>query len=159
LEDPRPLVVTGADHDAIARAAPSGVEVCLNGGWSAGRTGSVQRAAALRPGRDLCLVPVDVPLVPALVFAALRAEWEEKGLPERGWLAPFILEADARRFGHPVIVGRELAAVLKAFPPQRPLHALRAHACPLLGLAVRSASVLDDLDTPADLLRLRARPT
>ncbi len=163
LGDPRALVVSGPDHAAIARSLPAaieaGVEVCVNEDWAAGRTGSVRCAVVLRPGRDLCLAPVDVPLVPAAVFAALASEWERRGRPARGWLAPYVLQAGRQRFGHPVIVGRGLAADLKAFPPQDPLHALRARAAPLLALAVESASILDDLDTPADLARLRERRT
>ncbi len=159
LGDARALVVSGPDHTAIARSLPAAVEVCVNEDWAAGRTGSVRCAAGLRPGRDLCLAPVDVPLVPAAVFAALASEWERRGRPERGWLAPYVLQAGRQRFGHPVIVGRGLAADLKAFPPQEPLHALRARAAPLLALAVESASILDDLDTPADLARLRERRT
>ena len=162
LGDARPLVVTGADHERIAAAASPGiearrVEVRRNEAWSAGRTGSVQRAQTLRPGRDLCLAPVDVPLVPAPVFAALRDEWERVGRPPHGWLAPSRAQEGARRFGHPLIVGRALLLALKAFPPERPLHDLRALALPLLGLAVESDAILDDLDTPQDLARLRAR--
>jgi CTP:molybdopterin cytidylyltransferase MocA len=159
LGDPRALVVSGPDHAAIARSLPAAVEVYVNEDWAAGRTGSVRCAAVLRPGRDLCLAPVDVPLVPAAVFAALASEWERRGRPARGWLAPYVLQAGRQRFGHPVIVGRGLAADLKAFPPQDPLHALRARAAPLLALEVESASIIDDLDTPADLARLRERRT
>jgi CTP:molybdopterin cytidylyltransferase MocA len=156
LGDPRPLVVTGRDHALVAAAAPAGVELCENPRWSAGRTGSVQRALELRTGRDLCLAPVDVPLVPAAVFSALAAEWGRRGQPGRGWLAPCVLAGGARRFGHPVVVGRELAAELKEFPPDRSLADLRARAEPLLALAVESTAILDDLDSPADLERLRA---
>lgn len=157
LGDARPLVVTGADHARIEAARLAGVELCRNEGWSAGRTGSVQRALDVRPGRDLCLAPVDVPLVPASVFAALRDEWERQGRPALGWLAPVLVRAGARRHGHPVLVGRELVRALKAFPPERPLHDLRALAAPLLALVVESEAILDDLDTPQDLARLRAR--
>jgi CTP:molybdopterin cytidylyltransferase MocA len=157
LGDARPLVVTGRDHDAIAAAVPPGVEVSANERWSAGRAGSASHAARLRPERDLCLTPVDVPLVPAEVFAALAAEWARSGSPARGWLAPCVLREGARRFGHPVILGRELALALKRFPAARPLSDLRARARPLLALEVASAAILDDLDSPADLARLRAR--
>jgi CTP:molybdopterin cytidylyltransferase MocA len=154
----RTLVVTGRDHDAIAAVAPARVEVLENEDWSAGRTGSVRSAALRRAGSDLCLAPVDVPLVPAGVFAALAAEWERHGRPSRGWLAPWVPCDGRRRFGHPVIVGRELLLRLKDFPGDRPLAELRALAEPLLGLEVASSAILDDLDSPADLARLRARP-
>ncbi|NOT29945.1 MAG: NTP transferase domain-containing protein [Planctomycetes bacterium] len=157
LGDPLPLVVGGAAHAQLSGVVPSGVELVHNRAWSTGRTSSVRCGMELRPGRDLCLAPVDVPLVPAGVFAALGAEWRRQGRPERGWLAPFVERAGVRRFGHPVLVGRGLLLELKAFPPERPLHALRAQASPLLALAVDSEAVLDDLDTPFDLERLRAR--
>jgi CTP:molybdopterin cytidylyltransferase MocA len=158
--DPFPLVLAGADHGALAAAlahAEYPHELVQHLDWSAGRTSSVARAAELRTGRDLCIAPVDVPLVPREVFAALRSAWEEAGAPARGWLAPFVPSAPTeRRFGHPVLVGRELAARLKAFPPERPLSSLRAEAAPLLALEVASAAILDDLDSPADLARLRS---
>jgi CTP:molybdopterin cytidylyltransferase MocA len=157
LGDPRPLVVTGRSHAAIAAVLPPGVDVHANQRWSEGRTGSVRTAVSLRPGRDLCLAPVDVPLVPADVFAALAVEWSRRGAPARGWLGPYLLRDGARLYGHPVILGRELAGTLKRFPVEQPLSALRARAEPLLALEVESAAILDDLDSPADLARLRAR--
>ena len=66
-----PLVVTGAHHDEIAAAAPPGVELVHNPRWAEGRTGGVALARVHRPGLDLVLAPVDVPLVPAAVFEAL----------------------------------------------------------------------------------------
>jgi CTP:molybdopterin cytidylyltransferase MocA len=158
LADPLPLVVAGRDHDALAALLPPAVELARNAAWSTGRTSSVQLACALRTGRDLCLAPVDVPLVPAAVFAALAAEWARRGAPERGWLAPCIERDGVRRFGHPIVVGRALLADLKGFPPGAPLVALRAGADPLWALPVECEAILDDLDTPADLARLRARP-
>jgi len=155
LGDPAPLVVTGADHAAIA-ARVRDVELVRNDSWEAGRSGSVRCAARARPGRDLCLAPVDVPLVPAAVFAALGLAWEQAGCPARGWLAPFLAGTEPRRHGHPVLLGRGLCAGLKDFPPDRPLRALRASARPSWGIAVASAAILDDLDTPEDLARLRA---
>ncbi len=157
LGDAQPLVVTGHEHAAIARAAPAGVEVRHNERWHEGRSGSVACAALYRPERDLCLAPVDVPLVPGEVFAALAEEWSRCSAPENGWLGPCVLQDGVQRFGHPVILGRGLARLLKGFPAEHPLSALRAQAAPLLSLLVASAAILDDLDSPADLARLRAR--
>lgn len=157
LGDRPVLVVTGRDHAAIAELARDDVEVRYNPRWSLGRTSSVQFAHELRAGRDLCLAPVDVPLVPSTVFTALAAEWSRRGTPPRGWLSPCVERPGCRRFGHPVIVGHELLDDLKAFPPGRPLRWLRERAAPLLALGVTSAAILDDLDLPSDLARLRAR--
>ncbi len=158
LGDPRPLVVAGPDHEAIARALPPGVELARNERWQAGRTGSAALAAARRAGCDLCLAPVDAPLVPAAVFAALRDAWSAAGAPASGWLAPACPGPDGRpRHGHPIVLGRSLAAELEGLSPDRPLRALRARARPLLSVAVASEAILDDLDTPEDLRALRDR--
>jgi len=166
-----PIVVTGAHHDAIVAAAPRGVEVVRNPAWALGRTGGVALAASLRRGLDLAIAPVDVPLVPAEVFEELLAEWIEHGSPARSWAGPFVdLGAEERpeiRFGHPVVVGRDLLRELDAsgkdFPgrPDRdPIHTLRdlrLRAREVLSVGVASTAILDDLDTPADLESLRRR--
>lgn len=155
LGDPSPLVVVGAHAREIAASlaeAPH-VELLVHANWAAGRTGSLQAALARRAERDLCIAPVDVPDVPAGVFAALADRWSDLGRPARGWLAPEF----HGRFGHPIVVGRALLAELKAFPPDRPLRDLRALAAPLSALSVSAREVLDDVDTPGDLARLRRR--
>jgi CTP:molybdopterin cytidylyltransferase MocA len=164
LDARSPLVVTGADDAAIRAAAPPEVEVALNARWRAGRTGGVALAAALRPACDLCLAPVDVPLVPARVFEALRAAWLAAGSPPRGWLAPAVHATQPEdpsravlRYGHPIVVGRALLGELATSSPARPLYALRSRADPIWSIRVFAGEILDDLDTPADLARLRAR--
>jgi len=129
------------------------VEALVHPGWARGRGGSLACAALHLPGRDLLVAPVDVPLVPSLVFRQLFLAWELAGDPPRGWLAPFV--APGRRFGHPWILGRELAAGLPGTAPEQPLKALRALADPVWGIEVFDPAILDDLDTPADLERLR----
>jgi len=161
-----PLVVTGAHHDAIRAAVPLGVEVLFNPAWESGRTSGVALASRARRGLDLAIAPVDVPLVPAEVFAALCSAWIAHGSPARGWLGPFLDQGstDAPRvsFGHPVVIGRELARDLcasgKDFPDRSPLATLRdlrLRASPTLSIQVQSERILDDLDTLEDLERLR----
>lgn len=157
LSDPQPLVVTGPDHATIARACPAGAELAWNEHAERGRTGSVQLAHRRRPGRDLCLAPVDVPVVAGEVFRALARAWAEHDRPARGWLAPCVRLGAERRFGHPVLVGRELLERLEGFSADRPLSLLRALAAPLLAQEVEDDSILLDLDTQADLARIRAR--
>jgi CTP:molybdopterin cytidylyltransferase MocA len=160
LGDPHALVVTGRHHAelaAFARTLVAPPELVHNAGWRAGRTGGVRCAAERRLGRDLCLAPVDVPLVPSEVFAALANEWRRAGRPARGWLGPWTPVGGARRFGHPIVLGRELAHALQDFPPDRPLAELRDQAEPRLALEVASPAILDDLDSPEDLARLRER--
>ncbi|MEZ6013918.1 MAG: NTP transferase domain-containing protein [Planctomycetota bacterium] len=141
-----PEPTAGADHDQ------DGVRLLLNERWRAGRTGSVAVAAAALPGVDLCLAPVDVPLVGSGTFASLRAAWDAAGRPASGWLAP---RFDGR-FGHPIVVGRALAKRCAELAPGAPLRDLRALAAPLWAIDVADPAILDDLDTPADLERLRA---
>ncbi len=166
FDETPPLVITGADHAAIFARAPRGVEVVFNPAWAAGRAGGLALAQACRPGRDLVVAPVDVPLVPFAVFEALRSAWSDAGAPALGWLAPelkrgveknSVSTSSPRRFGHPIVLGCELAAWLQHAPPDRPLRELRARAAPLWSIEVSCKEVLDDLDAPADLARLRAR--
>lgn len=165
-----PLVVAGAHADLIARALPSGVELARNVRWREGRSTSAAVAARARAGFDLCLAPVDVPLVGRDVFAALVSAWSRERAP-RAWLAP-ACEADAGtldehappvRFGHPIVIGSELAGELARALDEPafdwndfPLSALRARATALRSVRVASRAILDDLDTPDDLARLRA---
>lgn len=158
LHGPPPLVVTGADHESIAAAAPAGAEIAANPDWRAGRTGGVLLAARSRPGYDLCIAPVDCPLVPAEIFSAMDRAWREAGLPSRGWAAPCIERGGgSKAFGHPVVVGRGLATQIAQTGPGAPLRTLRGLADPLLAVEVFAQEILDDLDDLVDLERLRAR--
>lgn len=167
--EPPALVVAGADHEALSTAleqladARAGArfppELALNAGWVAGRTGSVRLAWELRPGCALCLAPVDVPLVPPAVFAALGQAWRAAGAPPRGWLAPRA-EDGRGAHGHPVVVGPELLAQAfqgDALGPDTPLRRVRELAAPRLSVPVPGREVLEDLDTPLDLARIRSR--
>lgn len=166
-----PLVVTGAHHDAIASALPAGVEVLQNPRWREGRTGGVALAADARAGLDLAIAPVDVPLVPRAVFEALLDWWLDLEDPAHAWLGPFVDVGrpgePEPRFGHPVVVGQALLTDLRtdgkdfpARPSPNPIHTLRdlrLRAREVVSVGVESAAILDDLDTPADLERLRRR--
>ena len=157
------LVITGAHHAEIAAAAPPVVEVVSNPEWRSGRSGGVLLAWRHRPGRDLCVAPVDVPLVPPSVFATLLRTWIEAGSPPRGWLAPsftppFPLQSrPSTRFGHPVVIGRDLREDLAALGPGIPLRRLREAASPVFSVPVDTPAILDDLDSPEDFSRLSAR--
>jgi CTP:molybdopterin cytidylyltransferase MocA len=164
FDDVPPLVVSGADHDRIAASLPPGLDLVFNAQWSSSRSAGVRAAARARPDRDLCIAPVDVPLVPSEVFEALLAAWLARGSPSRGWLAPslapVLATADASEknsYGHPIVIGRALPAILGELPEDAPLSALRRRADPVFSVSVASRAILDDLDTPADLARLRAR--
>ncbi|MFN0007679.1 MAG: NTP transferase domain-containing protein [Planctomycetota bacterium] len=158
LGGPPPIVVSGPDHESIAAATGLRGEVARNRDWSSGRSGGVLLAARRRPGHDLCIAPVDVPLVPAEVFEALSRAWHEAGSPSQGWAAPFVsIEGRPRAFGHPVLIGRALALRLAELGPAAPLRELRCLADPLLAVAVASPAILDDLDEPGDLEEFQGR--
>lgn len=149
----RPLVVAGADLQLIAARTPRGVECVHNPRWAEGRTSSVLAARAARPDMDLCIAPVDTPLVEPEVFELLAASWARAGAPERGWLAPCTAH-EPRRFGHPIVIGRALLGELVS---GESLRGLRSRAAPLLHAPCAFESILDDLDTPEDLSLLRHR--
>jgi len=153
--DPNPLIVAGAHAALITAAVGTRAEVIDHPDWAAGRTGSVARAARHLGDVDLLLTPLDCPLVPWRVFDALRQTWQEAGAPPYGWLAP--LDTASGQHGHPVLFGGSLAARVLELDPASPLRSLRALADPLLDVPVDSPEILDDLDTPEDLLRLRGR--
>lgn len=157
-----PLVITGHHHAEThahaARWAPD-AEVVFNPDWEEGRTSGVALAAARRRGHDLLVCPVDVPLVNAGLIEALAEEWQRQGSPARGWLAPSVVidPHKERRFGHPIIMGAQLASEAKGQATDAPLRALRDRAAPLLAMATSDPAILDDLDTPEDLRSLRER--
>lgn len=153
LAPPPPLVLAGADLEALRAALPPGAELLHNPRWSEGRSGGLALAAAARPGLDLFIAPVDTPLVPAEVFSALLEVWESAGRPARGWLSP----RHQGRHGHPLLLGRDLARELAGWPPARSLRELRRRAEPIWALETPCTAVLDDLDEPADLEALRRR--
>jgi molybdenum cofactor cytidylyltransferase len=157
-----PLVIGGADHAALAAHLRADVErgrveLVLNRGWAAGRTSSVQLAVRARPGLDLVVAPVDVPLVPRRVFEALLAEWCAAGAPHAGWLAPSAPRQPGGRPhpGHPVLVGRALLARVLELAPDVPLTTLRELAGKKWLVQVDSERIHDDLDGPEDWERLR----
>ena len=157
----RPLVVTGAAHAEIEAAVDElGLDawhtptLAFNARWVEGRAGSVLCARDARPGRDLCIAPVDVPLVTAQTFRVLAGAWRAAGAPPRGWLAPRTPDG---RGGHPVVIGRELLSAWTPASLDEPLRGLRERAQETLAVEVDDLAILDDLDTPDDLARLRAR--
>lgn len=155
------LVVTGAHHAQITGEVDRlglPFEVLHNPDWSRGRTLGLALAAAAHPGRDLLVAPVDVPMVPAEVFGSLRRAWAQAGAPAGGWLAPATTTPTGQaRPGHPVLIGRGLAARLPRLAPDAPLRSLREQASPLWTVPVAAEEIHDDLDTPEDLDRLRRR--
>lgn len=155
------VVVGRHAHEIRARwedADGGQAQVIDHPAWSKGRTGSIAAAVRRLPGRDLLIWPADVPLVNGTTVARLCSSWTELGAPERGWLAPHVdIEGQPRRYGHPIVMGRTLAAALLDVPADAPLSGLRAGATPLESVPTADLAVLDDLDSPQDLKALRRR--
>ncbi len=154
------IVIAGAHAREIAaelaRVDGDGrVRLLVNANWARGRTGSLAVAASNFPGRALLIAPVDVPLISSEVFQRLYEAWESAGDPSRGWLAPCV--EPGPRYGHPLIVGRELGEAILRADPAEPLAHLRALADPIWAVRVSDMAILDDLDTPEDLKKVRAR--
>lgn len=152
-------VVLGADAERIAAKLPPSVAWLDNPAWAAGRTGTLQRAIRERPGADLMVAAVDTPLVSAGTLGSLIRAWRQAGSPPAGWLAPATKSAalPAPRPGHPIVIGRELLTAALDLDPDAPLRDLRGQAGPLFLELVPDPAIHDDLDTPRDLARLRAR--
>lgn len=159
LDEVQPVVITGKFDEEIRVHVAERARCVHNAAWEAGRTGGVRLAHRELSERDLLLAPVDVPLVPESVFRDLVREWLDAGSPSLGWLAPRHVGAaeGSGRFGHPLIVGRDLLERISEADADRPLRFLRDSAEPLLSLDCDSPAILNDLDTPEDLARLRAR--
>ena len=178
-----PLLITGR-HDAEIRAALCGLPAVeqpnchFNPDWATGRTTSILTAARHATDRDLLIAPVDHPRISSRLLHALCAEWQQRGAPARGWLAPGSALADppnklrkssstdagTLRAGHPIVVGRDLIAVLLSAAASwstRPLRDLRALADPLWMWPVLDTldalAIHENLDTPADLAALTRR--
>lgn len=163
----RAVVVAGAHHREVSehlaglvqrRIWDDRVVLLHHADWRLGRTGSLAAGVRAAAARDVLVAPVDVPRVRPATFVALCGAWRAAGRPARGWLAPCSRTDDGTaRHGHPILIGRALAAQVAGLPPEAPLRELRAVAAPLVSVDVDDASVLEDLDSPEDLARLEQR--
>jgi molybdenum cofactor cytidylyltransferase len=96
------------------------------------------------------LVPADHPtLDPSLVRRLLRERAEMPGIS-------IVVPTHGGRRGHPTLIDWQHVAGIRALPPGEGLNVyLRQHAGETREVAVESADVLCDLDTPQDYERLR----
>jgi CTP:molybdopterin cytidylyltransferase MocA len=171
--DPIAAALEQAGEDT--RPLAEGGLLLRNSSWELGRTSSIQLSAKACPGRDVLIAPVDHPRINAQLLGLLLEAWKEHGSPARGWLAPYVHSVDSlqsdqisphiqaepapsapgqKHFGHPVILGRGLLDELHQLPPNSALRQLRQVAEPLVGVEVTSTAILENLDTPADLLAI-----
>ena len=143
------LVVTGADGEAVARAArPAGATIVENPAWARGRSTSVKAALPHLPAgvAGLLLFPVDHPLVAAPVVRALLAAFA--GRPD----AEVVVPVHGGRRGHPALFAAKVLPEIAALGDDEPLRAVLHRAGRVVvEVAAPDDSVLRNLDRPEDL--------
>ena len=150
------VVVTGPHHVEIAAhvAAGPGERVILarnphveQGPFSSLRLGLEALGRARRP---VVVLPVDVPPLDGLSLDGLLAAVEAPGTFAA-------VASHAGRDGHPVVLSPDAVQALRKGPAGGTLRdALAAAGAAVVRVPTPVAAVLDDLDTPADLARLRS---
>jgi CTP:molybdopterin cytidylyltransferase MocA len=152
------LVVVGPQVPELAPIAEAnGVDVCRLTEETAGMRATVEAGLTWleqrfhpRPEDDWLLVPGDLPALDPEVVRQLRAA--RQAYPDRSVFVP----AFEGRRGHPTLIGWHHVAGIRAHPRGEGLNTyLRRQGREVLELAVASAAVLCDLDTPEDYERLR----
>jgi len=144
------LVLSAPARAAIEGMGPTGADCeILNPDPEAGRTGSIL-CGLDRIGTGIAgvlLHPCDVPLLTPEAVARLIRAWKALPRPETMLARPV---TPGGRGGHPLLVGSERLARLRAFPPDRPLRDL-VHEDParLLDLPLHGdPGPFLDVDTP-----------
>ena len=154
---PRMVVVSGAHIDAVRRAmAPDEprARVIEHAGWAQGQLSSLLAGldAVDDPLLEAVIVtPVDVPLVASSTVAAVIGAW-------RNTRAPIVRPASGGRHGHPVIFDRAVFDDLRTADANVGAKAVFAlHRDRVLNVEVDDPGAFEDIDTPGDYERLRAR--
>jgi CTP:molybdopterin cytidylyltransferase MocA len=147
----RVLIVTDADRQAEVRELAGDAEnvsVLVNPDPSRGPLSSLQ--VALEHDGGPCFVsPIDVPVAQRSVFDALLAAVQagpHAAVPVLG-----------ERGGHPVLLDASFIGLMRRADPQRDRldHLLHGGAAHVARVIVSDASVLQNLNTPEDLSKLR----
>ncbi|HEV2129511.1 MAG TPA: nucleotidyltransferase family protein [Longimicrobiaceae bacterium] len=150
------VVVVGAQEEAPARRIASaarevGARVVVNPLAEAEQIDSLREGLrALEPTIEAVVVtPVDFPRIEARTVRALIEAFRRGG-------APIVLPTYGGRHGHPTLFTRSVFPELLADPlPHGARSVVHAHAEDLEEVPVEDAGILFDVDTPADLRRLR----
>ncbi len=151
------VIVTGADHAAIAEALDSDPppvipRLARNPDPSRGQLSSlwVGMDAAVRPATEGLLVTlVDVPLVRSATVRQVIDVWQSTR-------APIVRPAIGERHGHPVLFDRALFDELRNAPLDLGAKlVVRTHEREIVNVTVDDEGCLTDVDTPDDYRRLR----
>lgn len=143
-------VVVSADDAVAAEAQRVGAEVAIHRASASGRASSLQAGWRATPrDRSVLVAPVDCPLVAPSTVRALLA---------RAGDALVVRPRHAGRGGHPMWLAASLREEALALSPDASLREL-VHRDPArrLDVEVDDPAVLDNLDTPEDFERARAR--
>jgi molybdenum cofactor cytidylyltransferase len=147
------IVVVGHDGARTSDLLVSRPEVTVvvNSRYDEGMFVSVQTGVrAVDPACDgFFILPVDCPLVSAEVFTTLGAAFQAHGSGRP------LIPTHADRGGHPALAPIAVRDAILEAAPTATLRQVLAGAG-ALRVPVASPSVLTDLDTPADLEKLRA---
>lgn len=141
-------VVLGAQADAVRGVLPSTqLRVVENPSWANGMSSSLQAGLSALPKNIAAVVVLlaDQPQVSSATINALIERFQRT-------LAPVVYPTFEGKRGNPVLLGRKL------FPQLRQLHGdtgargvVAAHLPVAEAVAVPDATILHDVDTPADL--------
>lgn len=148
------IVVTGADGDAVEHVlAPSGVTTVRNPDFTRGMLSSVRAglSAAPRSWDAALLLLGDQPLVTSAIVRAVVSA-------HRQGADRIILPVYGGRRGHPMVLPRVFWPEALTRHDDAGLRGLlRAHGDRVCEIAVDSADILTDMDTPEDYRRALAR--
>jgi molybdenum cofactor cytidylyltransferase len=142
--------VTAAGGEVVLPAIdPADMRQSVEWGLRAVGSGESGVGSQKTPCDGWVLVPADHPTLNAPLVRELMAAWSASP-------SQIAVPAYEGRRGHPTIFPWNLAEEVFRLPPEQGLnHILRCDPTRVQEVVVSDARVLDDLDTPEDLLRLR----
>jgi len=151
------VVAPGRVDAALAAGAVAPVDVVVNPDPDRGMLSSIATGLQAVGGGWTLLLPVDCPLVPARAAALLVAS--RRATPRCVAVVP----KHAGRRGHPVLLGPDVCrAVERAVAAQADTHLeaiLQGFGERVVEVDVEDEAILDNVNTPGDVERLRARRT
>lgn len=144
------VIVLGSQADRhlpFLPPADPALRIVIHPHWAAGRTSSLQAGLrAIGEDQAVLLHPVDVPLVPPAVHAALIAAMAAVNLQEKVRLVPIYAEHP----GHPILFTHALTPELLALPPAVSPRALFATGT-TLAVQVESPAIHQRIQTREDV--------
>jgi molybdenum cofactor cytidylyltransferase len=146
------LVVTGGDREQVEAIVRGSAQVVFNAEYpSSEMLRSIQCGlGAIKPEAQAALICLgDQPLVQVGSVQVILQEYEKTG-------PSLIVPSYQMKRGHPWLVARELwNEILEMKSPESPREFLNRHTKEIKYINVDTPSILADLDTPEDYLKLR----